>query len=135
MASLALLAFMAGLLFAENKWFPYLTIEDAQKTLRSVIVQLFPPLAPFQFVDFSGGKVGDVARNRIIVRAAAPEAANNEHFLMSGGIDKYLEYCPAPGCIAAEFARTGALVHAYPYRPDQFDAHKIVSLPYEQVPF
>jgi len=126
---------MAGFLLAEVKRFPYTVIRNAQKTAASLFAQVFPPFVPEQFIDFSGGKIGDVKHDRIIPRAAAPEAAAGEHFLMAGGLYQYLDYCPGYGCIAVEFTRTGSLVHAYPYRPNEFEAHQIVSLPYEQINF
>lgn len=134
-ASVMVIAFMIGFLFGVNKWFPYFTVQKSSKTIAAIIAQYSTNFGPFQFIDFSGGPPADVEKNRFIVRAAVPDVAANEHFLMSGGLDQYLDYCPRNGCIAVEFTRTGSLVHAYPYRPDQFEAHQIVSLPYEQVGF
>ena len=130
--SLALLAFAVGFLVRGNKWFPYLPVTDALKTLVTIRDQMTMPFAANQFLGFNGGDIAGIAANRIIARSPAPASAGDEHFLMSGGIYQFLEYCPGDGCIAAEFTRAGALVHAYPYRPDQFAAHQIVSLPYEQ---
>jgi len=133
--SLAVITFAAGLLFAQNEWFPATTVAEAQKTLTAVMLQLFRPFAAEQFKDFSGGAIKDIQKNRIVVRAPAPPAAADEHFLISGGLHQYLEYCPDAGCIAVEFSRAGDLVRAYPYRPEQLEANRIVSLPYEQVLF
>jgi Arylsulfotransferase (ASST) len=132
---IALIGLFGGCLSAEYKWFPYLVVVNAQKTMNSLWEQLFPPFAPEQFIDFSGGNPGDVERNRIVVRAPVPEAAASEHFLMTGGLYQFLDYCPGYGCIAVEFTRTGSLVYAYPYRPDELAAHQIVSLPYEAMNF
>jgi Arylsulfotransferase (ASST) len=133
--SIALLTFAAGFFFRSAKWPPYVTFLNIQKTLTAIHDQLTMPFPGNELIDFSGGKLNDVSRNRIIVRSAAPEDARDEHFLMSGGLYQFLDYCLGSGCIAAEFTRVGKLVHAYPYRPQEFEAHEIVALPYEQVFF
>ncbi|HEY1614956.1 MAG TPA: hypothetical protein VGF97_14820 [Rhizomicrobium sp.] len=134
-ASVAILAFLAGFLVAAEKWEPYGGIQDARKTLRAMVAQTFPPFAPVQFLGFSGGDPASVERRRISVLAPAAEASATEHFLVSGGLDQYRSYCPHYGCIAVEFARNGSMVHAYPYRPDSIEAHAIATSPYEQISF
>lgn len=132
--SVGVLCFAIGFILRDNHWFPYQTIANAKKTFYSLLLQK-SRVFPDQFIDWSGGDPNDVERNRIVVRAAAPDADNDEHFLLNGGLDEYVEYCPKNGCIAVEYARNGKFVHAYPYFPDQFGAHELVALPYETVAF
>ncbi|HKS89148.1 MAG TPA: arylsulfotransferase family protein [Stellaceae bacterium] len=119
-----------------NKWFPATTFHNALKTASAIVAQYaVGPFDPDQFIGFTGGPVADVERNRIVVRGASPAAAPDEHFLLSGGVHQFLDYCPSHGCLAVEFDRHGGLVHAYPIRPDQFDRQPLAALPYEEVGF
>ncbi len=133
--SAGVIAFLVGFYLTEKKWFPYGLLNDARKTEQTIRLQLFAPFAPEQFIGFSGLSATDAARSRIRILALARDAAPDENFLVMGGLDQYLDYCPRFGCIAVERTRTGKVVHAYPYRPDELDAHQTVSLPYEQVLF
>lgn len=133
--SIGVLCFAIGFLFRENEWFPYRTYLNVQKTLTALHDQLAMPFPGNELINFSGGDFKDLQHNRVIAVAPAPEASADEHFLLSGGLYQYLDYCPDRGCIAVEVARDGKLVHAYPYRPREFEAHEIVSLPYEEVLF
>lgn len=131
--SAAIIAFILGFYLTEKQWFPYSILHDARKTEQSIRLQLFPPFAPEQFIGFSDLRPADAPKNRIRIVSPAPAAPADEHFLMAGGFDQYLDYCPRYGCIAVEYTRTGKLLHAYPYRPDLLEAHQTVSFPYEQV--
>ncbi len=134
-ASTAIIAFILGFFVTEKEWFPFSILHNARKTEQTIRLQLFPPFAPEQFLGFSDLRPADAAENRIRVLAPAPAAPADEHFLVTGGFDQYLDYCPRYGCVAVEYTRMGKLVHAYPYRPDLLEAHQTVSLPYEQVLF
>ncbi|MGH6875882.1 MAG: arylsulfotransferase family protein [Rhizomicrobium sp.] len=133
--SAAIIAFLLSFYLTEKKWFPYSILHNARKTEQTIRLQLFPPFAPEQFLGFSDLRPADAPRNRIRILAPAPAAPAGEHFLLAGGFDQYLDYCPRYGCIAVEYRRSGNLVHAFPYRPDLLEAHQAVSLPYEQVFF
>lgn len=129
--SIAVLGFANGILVSETKCFPYRYIKDGLTTFATVRDQILRPFAPYQFQRFTKEPTDEIG-HRIVVRERYPEAGSDEHFLLSGGIYQYLDYCPKLGCLAVEFTRDGGLVHAYPYRPDEFEAHRTVSLPYEQ---
>lgn len=129
--SVAVLGFANGFLVRETKLFPYSYINDGLKTLTAIRDQILRPFAPYQFEGFTKASIGEIG-HRIIVREPAPSADPTEHFLLSGGSYQYLDYCPTVGCLAVEFTRSGRLLHAYPFRPDEFEAHLTVSLPYEE---
>lgn len=128
--------FADGVLSQHFHLYPSTFIENAEKTADAIYQQLSPPVvAPEQFLGWSDTNPGKLAEARFGMRAPVPDAPSDEHFLLSGGLYQYLEYCPKYGCIAVELTRSGSLVHAYPYRPDQFESHQTVSLPYEEVFF
>jgi hypothetical protein len=133
--SAAIIAFILGFYTTEKKWFPWSLLHDARKTEQSIRMQLFPPFAPEQFIGFSDEIAADAPASRIRIMAPAPAAPAGEHFLLMGGFDQYLDYCPKFGCIAVEYTRTGKPVHAYPYRPDELERHQTVAFAYEQVFF
>ena len=130
-ASIAAIAFLLGFYFTEKHWFPYRILHNAVKTTNALYAQLFPPFGPEQFVGFADIAPAAAARDRIEVREPVASAPVSEHFLMTGGLNQYLDYCPRYGCVAVEFTRAGKLVHAWPYRPDLLSSREIVSLPYE----
>ena len=62
---------------------------------------------------------GDAAGGR--VRLLAPTLAGR--VLMAGGRDRFLDRCPGfVGCAALEYDRHGRFVHAYPFRPEAYEA-------------
>src|ERR1700722_16243713 len=133
--SVATIAFFVGFYITERHWFPYRILHNAVKTTDSVYAQLFPPFGPLQFIGFSDVAPAVAASDRIEIRQPFPGAPGNEHFLMAGGLNQYLDYCPHYGCIAVEYTRMGKLVHVWPYRPDLLASHETVSLPYEDIWF
>ena len=61
----------------------------------------------------------DAAAGR--VRLLAPTLAGR--VLMAGGRDRFLDRCPGfVGCVALEYDRHGRFVHAYPFRPEAYEA-------------
>jgi hypothetical protein len=134
-ASVAVIAFLLGFYFTEKHWAPYRTLHNAVKTTTSLYTQLFPPFGPEQFIGFDQRAPADAARNRIIVRQPLTGAPADEHFLMTGGLNEYLDYCPRFGCVAVEFTRSGKVVHAWQYRPDLLATKETVSRPYEEMLF
>lgn len=134
--SIFMVSAVIGVLSEITGTFPADVIDHAILTGVVLYDQLYPPsISPSGLVGWEAGNASDIRDRRIVARAAVPTAARNEHFLMNGGLYQYMNYCPGYGCIAAEFDRAGNLIHAYPYRPDQFHEHQIVSLPYEEVLF
>ena len=41
--------------------------------------------------------------------------------LWYGGRFQFLDLCPHPGCLAVEYATTGEVAHAWPFRPDELE--------------
>lgn len=91
---------------------PYDEFVNLQKALTAIHDQLPMPFPSNELINSSGGKLADVSRDRIIVRQPISGDGANKHFLMSGGLYQFLDYCPGDDCIAAEFTRAGKLVHA-----------------------
>ena len=64
----------------------------------------------------------DAAAHR--VRLLAPTLAGG--VLMAGGRRMFLDRCPGfVGCAALEYDRHGRFVHAYPFRPEAYEAAKV----------
>ena len=65
---------------------------------------------------------GDAAVRR--VRLFAPTLAGG--VLIAGGRHRFLDRCPGfVGCAAVEYDRHGRFVHAYPFRPEAYEAAKV----------
>ena len=55
--------------------------------------------------------------------------------LVQGGRHHFRELCPDRGCLAVVYADTGAVRHAYPWRPEALEAARVgVHYPYERQP-
>ena len=68
------------------------------------------------FVDLAAS---DAATQR--VRLLAPTLAGS--ILIAGGRHRFADRCPGfVGCVAVEYDRRGRFVHAYPFRPEAFEA-------------
>lgn len=129
--SLAFAVFTAGFLTAAYHWFPYWTVKNAQKTLLTARDQLRAD-KPHGFIDFTKTNPTMAVGQRIRQIQKVDDGA---HLLAVGGVGQFLELCPERGCIAVEFARDGKVVHAYPFRVDEFPKAHGVQLPYEKVLF
>ena len=132
--SLALLIF--GLLFAgaaagfavrEWRLPPYAAVMNAMRTGK-VVYERFLIVSIPHFESFTTTPAADVAAAR--VKAGADGAAS---YLMTGGPDQFRDYCPDHGCIAVILDRASHLVHAYPYRPEEFRDKRSVDIPHEQL--
>ena len=70
------------------------------------------------------------------VRLLAPALAGS--VLMAGGRNRFFDHCPGfVGCLAVEYDRHGRFVHAYPFRPEAYEAALVpdslaVPVAYEQ---
>lgn len=63
-------------------------------------------------------------------------AALTDPVLVWGGNRQFAEYCPGhAGCLAVEYAGSGEVRHAYPYRPEEIEKAAIASFPYDQPPW
>ena len=68
---------------------------------------------------FADVAASDAASQR--VRLLAPALAGS--VLIAGGRHRYTDSCPGfVGCVALEYDRYGRFVHAYPFRPEAFEA-------------
>lgn len=115
-------------------WFPFPYLDPVRKTAATYRQQLANRnrLAE-RFVGMTEIPLKETETRRI--KSLVPVARYPEHFLMTGDAYSYLPYCPGHGCLAAEFDRSGRLIHAYPFRPDEFATKQTVSLPYEAALF
>ncbi len=71
-----------------------------------------------------------LAQYRVIAKVPVEDKSD---FLLGGGPGQYLDYCPGTGCVAVILRRDGSLVHAYPFRPDEFYKKRTVDLPYQEI--
>lgn len=132
--SLALLVF--GLLFtgaaagfAVREWRlpPYGDVVSAMRTAKVVYERYLIDFIP-HFERFTDIPVEQIASARI---AADTGAAGS--YLLTGGPDQFRDFCPANGCLAVILDRDSRLVHAYPYRPEEFRDKRSVDMPHEQL--
>ncbi|MBI3677239.1 MAG: hypothetical protein HY243_11570 [Proteobacteria bacterium] len=132
--SLILLSSLYTFIAVRENWFPAPFFETARKTASTYATQLqSSSQLSERFAKMSATPLRDIERARIRSR---PAAANfSEHFLLTGDAYEYLRACPQHGCLAVEFDRQGRLIHAYPFRPDEFASKQTVSLPYETALF
>lgn len=115
-------------------WFPFPYVELARKTALSYRMQeAARSKLSERYVGMTDIPRKDADRRRIV--NLSPSTLFPENFLMTGDAYEYLRYCPGHGCLAAEFDRSGRLVHAYPFRADEFATKQTLSLPYETTLF
>ena len=115
----------AGVFIGEYKIWPYQVIRDGAKTLSVT----YRGLTAAPYVGQFRRTPTDVPRDQLASARfdITPEAANlPERYLVNGGLNEFRELCPDYGCIAVEFDRSGAVLHAYPYRPFKiFEANSV----------
>ena len=134
--AVGLAGFTAGASVVEFDMAPYATISFAYRTalsLRTFIAEKrgAQPLAEWK--DFVDVAPDGVEAHRIKSLTAA---ALTDPTLVWGGPKQFAEYCPGhAGCLAVEFAGSGEVRHAYPYRPEEIEKAAIASFPYEQPPW
>jgi len=116
-ASIAVLAFIAGLIVVDRKVFPYPQLRDGVKTIRFVAGQMFgaPYVGFFDVTDAAPVPLTEIRARRF--RALAPERMGAERVVIVGGLNQYLDLCPEFGCLAVTIDRTGAVATATPFRP------------------
>ena len=123
-----------GVLVGKYHWFPHDQFVSAKKTALTLARKIRGQdndgdvswIA--RWVDI---KPKDASSNRI--RFVAEEVLDDP-IMFSGGKPRYnfAESCPVHGCLAVEYAPTGEVTHAYPYRPHEiFNTEPLESLPYE----
>lgn len=114
LGALLLLAFVAG------------SATDAPRKLAAAAETAFRGMwqAQHPTIPANGGGFvdivpGDAATQR--VQLLASNLAGS--VLMAGGRGRFLDRCPGfVGCLALEYDRKGRFVHAYPFRPEAFEA-------------
>lgn len=124
------LAFGAGVMVAHFEIFPYHQIADSARTART----LWTAWTRRPASEFSSTRINadEVSRRWVMPRETIADGAA---FLLTGGRDFYLQYCPEYGCAAVILGRDGRLIHAYPFRPYELKTKRIVEMPMEQVGF
>lgn len=134
--AVGLAGFTAGASVVEFDMAPYATISFAYRTALSLYTFIDEkrgsrPLEDWK--DFVDVAPDGVEAHRIKSLTAA---GLTDPILVWGGLKQFAEYCPGhAGCLAVEFAGSGEVRHAYPYRPEEIEKAAIVSFPYEQPPW
>lgn len=115
--SVAIVAFGLGIFITETKLPPYRTIANGAKTLYYSFKAFTaePYLGQFSGRE-TGVAPGDAATSRFTARPGA--ATYPGTLLVNGGLNEFREHCPEDGCIGVEIDRTGAVLNAWPFRPD-----------------
>ena len=135
--ALMLAAFAGGVYVERQTVFPYYLLSAAYKTGKTLEARIDDKVAPSiplsheaTFVNIISDSV-EARRFEFIGVATLADP-----ILVSGGPERFAEYCPdARGCLAVEYDGRGEVRHAYPYRPDEFENEPIsVSFPYERAP-
>ena len=122
-----LIAFGFGYRTASKQSYPFQLIDGVLKTNQVIVSHYTNKYSP-EFYGFTDIPVAKVASQRVTVVAKGA----NENFLLSGGPQQYLEFCPVTGCLAVILDRSGKLIHAYPFRPNAFRKGDVLDLPYQQ---
>jgi hypothetical protein len=127
-------SFAYGVIVGRYEVFPYELIHKANVTLRTALDRFETgPDASIMFQRFS-----EIDRAEATAKRFRPLGTGNadEPLLVYGGMHQFREVCPELGCIAVEFARSGEVMHAYPYRPNEIFAANITDeYPYEALGF
>ena len=127
-ASLVLLAALAGLLAGVFRVPPYAAVADGVKTAQ-VIADRLDRKDRGMFKRFASVGPADAPGQRIETRDGAALA---DPVLFYGGRFQFSDLCGDEGCLAVEFGRDQQPVHAYPYRPREiFAANVTGEYPYE----
>jgi hypothetical protein len=106
---------------------PYRMLKAAKKFADATWAQLRPKRST-DLITLADVPAELATKSRIKVNIPS---ASDRRYLLSGGPQRFLEYCPVNGCLAVILNKAGALVHAYPYRPAEYE-RPFVDLPYER---
>ena len=91
----------------------------AETTLQGAWRSATPPAPRFPPGGFVDVAPSDAATQR--VRLLGPNLGGS--ILIAGGRHRFSDRCPGfVGCVAVEYDRRGRFVHAYPFRPEAFEA-------------
>ena len=134
LAAVILAAFAVGWRVRTFEIFPHAILFNAYKTAKTHIefseeeIRKIPALSRGEFVNVVPDRV-EAHRFEFVAAAALTDP-----ILVPGGFGRFAEYCPGhAGCLAVEYADNGAVVHAYPYRPEEIEkTPPLLAFPYEQ---
>ena len=76
-------------------------------------------------MEFTDTPLGDLSRSRIEFVAGD---GLQDPVLWYGGRFQFLDLCPHPGCLAVEYATTGEVAHAWPFRPDELEDDRLLTM-------
>lgn len=132
-----LAGFTAGASVVKFDLSPYATISFASRTALSLYTFIAEKWGGArqlaEWKDFVDVAPDGVESHRIKFLTAA---ALTDPVLVWGGSRQFAEYCPGhAGCLAVEYAGSGEVRHAYPYRPEEIEKAAIASFPYDQPPW
>ena len=130
-AAVILAAFALGWKVRTFKIFPHAILFDAYKTAKTQIEWLRDKNLIWKEHRFVNVDPDRVETHRFEFVAAD---TLTDSILVPGGYGQFAEYCPGyAGCLAVEYAGNGAILHAYPYRPEEIEkTAPLVAFPYEQ---
>ncbi len=117
-----------GVFAGRFRIFPYHQLKAAMLTAWSIKEALFDS-GDSGFLGFTDVPLSRLHESRIV---SLNGAGSGRNILLTGGWDQFREYCPEHGCAAVILSRDGKLVHAYPFRPDEFVRHMIFERPHER---
>ena len=133
LAALMLAAFAAGMYVRSYEMFPSAFFKDAHKAWKQLRKYHFfePSLSSLQFVDIAPDRAE--ARRFEFIGAAGFSGP----ILAAGMAGAFADLCPDfAGCLAVEYGAGGELLHAWPYRPEEFDNKKpLVRFRHETLPW
>lgn len=131
LTAVILAAFAVGWRVGALEIFPHVILSNAYKTAETYIEffeEEIPALRGREFVNVAPGRV-ETHRFEFVAASTLTDPIR-----VPGGLGRFTEYCPGhAGCLAVEYADNGAVVHAYPYRPEEIEkTPPLVDFPYEQ---
>lgn len=131
-----LAGFTAGVSVVKFDMSPDATISFAYRTALDLYVFINEKRGSQQLAEWKG--FVDIAPDGVEAHRikSLTAAALTDPVLVWGGNRQFAEYCPGhAGCLAVEYAGSGEVRHAYPYRPEEIEKAAIASFPYEQPPW
>jgi len=143
----ALATFFAGMHIHQVRVFPYQLLATAHKTLivQTGLWDAGGPDCRAKIDEHVDRLSKDLNLRRLLCPAREDAGARRVEFVAGGGLTDpilvkgefgtFLDHCPGPaGCLAVEYARSGAIARVWPFRPAKIAQANIVSesdYPYE----
>ena len=131
MMALTIGGLVYGVYAGYRQIFPYSLLRAATLTGRQMYMdlggaQLTNDIGFIRFED--GIPATQITAQRVIPKHAIGSA---ESYLLTGGPGQFLDICPQNGCLAVEMSRFGKVLHAWPFRPEDFRKTALVNRPRE----